>query len=89
MKFRIAPGTRCWQDFRPLDWPRPGDDPNTEFDVETLVNTVEDPPFTHVCRADGYGRRDWLGEAGGYGSGAIYVRAGDSETFIPVEGTKK
>lgn len=70
MKAKIKPGTPIFHDHWYLSWPWVSGgqqaNPDTVFDVELGSSGFE-------CRADGYGRRSWAGESGGYGSGAIHI----------------
>ena len=70
MRGRIKIGALISQDHAVGKWPatRTGDevDPDMEFDVEWNGKFWD-------CRADGIGRRSWLGESGGYGCGSIFV----------------
>jgi hypothetical protein len=50
-------------------------DPDMEFDAEWTGRWWD-------CRADGYGRRSWKGEAGGYGNGSIFVYSRDGVTIV-------
>lgn len=69
-KVRIKPGTTVAQDHMVGKWPttRSGDniDTNMEFDAEWNGIYWD-------CRADGYGRKSWDGELGGYGNGSIFA----------------
>lgn len=82
MKVRIKTGTLISQDHAIGRWPasRNGDDvdENMEFDAEWNGSRWD-------CRADGVGRRSWLGETGGYGNGSIFVHDKDGVEII--EGT--
>lgn len=70
LKVRIKVGTTVAQDHGIGKWPatKAGDDvdPNMEFDAEWNGKFWD-------CRADGYGRRSWKGETGGYGNGSIFA----------------
>jgi hypothetical protein len=37
------------------------------------------------CRADGFGRRTWLGETGGYGNGSIFVHDINGVAFADLD----
>ena len=84
-KVRINVGARCGQDHAFGRWPatRSGEDvdPNMVFDADWRYNHWE-------CRSDGFGRRTWLGESGGYGNGAISVFGRDGVTVLtaPTQG---
>lgn len=74
MKVRIKVGARVYQDRCFGQWPaclpprgHGAVDQKMEFDAE------QRPAGGWVCRADGFGRRTWKGERGGYGNGAITV----------------
>lgn len=76
-RVRINVGALVSQDQGVGRWPAnaAGDDvdPDMEFDAEWNGRWWD-------CRADGYGRRSWLGEGGGYGNGSIFVFAIDGVT---------
>jgi len=85
---RINAGVLVAQDFGCGRWPatKAGEnvDPEMVFDVEWMGTFWE-------CRADGFGRRTWLGEHGGYGNGAIFVFDRNGLTLLDQEpnvGTK-
>ena len=81
-RVRIIPGSLVSQDFGIGRWPatKAGDpiDPDMEFDAEWNFNHWE-------CRSDGYGRRTWLGESGGYGNGSISVHQQDGVEFVDLD----
>ena len=70
MKGKIKVGVAISQDHAIGKWPArcAKDDVDSDmiFDIEWKGNFWE-------CRADGVGRRSWLGEEGGYGNGSIFV----------------
>lgn len=80
MRAKIKIGTPIFHDHWCLRWPMvsggEATDPDKIFDVE------KEGQF-YVCRADGFGRREWDGETGGYGSGSIIVQ--DREALIEVK----
>lgn len=49
------------------------------FDVEELKGWGGDE---FELRADGYGRRSWLGEEGEYGNGCIHIRHLENLVFL-------
>lgn len=69
-RVRIKVGALVSQDFGYGRWPatKSGEDvsPDMEFDAEWTGEWWD-------CMADGFGRRAWLGEGGGYGNGSIFV----------------
>lgn len=69
---RIKVGATVVQDHGIGKWPytKAGDevDQDMEFDAE-----LDGSRKFWNCRADGYGRRRWKGETGGYGNGSILV----------------
>lgn len=80
-RVRINLGARVAQDRAFGRWPatRAGEDvdPDMVFDAEWNAR------FGYWdCRADGYGRRNWLGEEGGYGNGSIFAFGRDSVTLL-------
>ena len=81
-RVRIKSGSLVSQDHGIGRWPatRAGDpiDPGMEFDAEWNFNHWE-------CRADGYGRRSWKGEEGGYGNGSIFVHDRDGVEFCDLD----
>lgn len=74
-KVRIKPGVVVMQDHHFGRWPGTASgepiDPDTVFDAELVGETW-------ICRADGFGRRTWEGDPGGYGNGAFFVRGVNS-----------
>ncbi len=80
-RVRINVGARVSQDMAFGRWPATrvgGDiDPGMEFDAEWNAGVGY-----WDCRADGYGRRTWLGEGGGYGNGSIFAFGRDSVTLL-------
>jgi len=70
-KARIKPGSKLFVDFSVQVWPY-----GKGADVDTIFDVEKSPGFGgtgYELRADGYGRRHWLDEAGEYGNGSIFV----------------
>lgn len=70
-KARIKPGSKLFVDFSVQIWPY-----GKGVDVDTIFDVEKSHGFGgtgYELRADGYGRRSWLGEIGKYGNGAIFV----------------
>jgi hypothetical protein len=80
-RVRINVGAAVAQDMAFGRWPATragGDvDPDMVFDAEWNAGVGY-----WDCRADGYGRRTWKGEAGGYGNGSIFAFGRDSVTLL-------
>lgn len=78
---RINIGASIMQDMAFGRWPATRDgkevDPDMVFEAEWVANRGY-----WDCMADGFGRRKWLGEAGGYGNGSIFVLGEDSVTVV-------
>lgn len=78
-RVRIKTGATVSQDCKIGMWPATasGDDidPDMEFDAEWRGSWWD-------CRADGYGRRSWYGERGGYGNGSIFVHDRNGVTLL-------
>lgn len=76
---RINVGASVCQDHSYGCWPATASgkhiDPDTIFDVEW-------DGYMWECIADGFGRRSWLGERGGYGNGAFHVARFSGVTLI-------
>jgi hypothetical protein len=83
-RVRINVGAAVAQDMAFGRWPatRAGSDidPSMVFDAEWHAGVEY-----WDCRADGYGRRSWLGEGGGYGNGSIFALGRDSVTLVDDE----
>jgi hypothetical protein len=77
-RVRINIGALVGQDFGTGKWPATAAgedvDPDMEFDAEWTGEWWD-------CRADGFGRRSWRGEAGAYGNGSIFVFDINGVTF--------
>ena len=79
-KARIRTGSRFSIDFSTGVWPGwMTADVDKVFDVEEFKAGERDE---FELRADGYGRRSWLGEEGGYGNGCIYICRLENLIFI-------
>lgn len=78
-RVRINVGAYVGQDHAFGRWPysRGGEDidPDMVFDAKWDGRCWE-------CRADGHGRKTWLGEPGEYGNGCIYVTKFDGVTML-------
>lgn len=76
-RVRISVGALVSQDCAFGTWPATADgpdvDPSIIFDAEWMGRWWD-------CRTNGYGRRSWLGETGGYGNGSIFAYDIDSVT---------
>ncbi len=79
LRGRIKAGTLVSQDRAFGRWPFTHRDDNNKID---LVFDILDKTTYYECIADGYGRRNWLGEEGQYGNGSIYVRDKNGIDFI-------
>ena len=79
-RVRIKVGAIVSQDHAFGRWPATragGDvDPDMVFDAEYSGAGYWE------CRADGHGRRSWMGEEGGYGNGSIYAFGDDAVTVL-------
>ena len=80
-RVKINVGTLVSQEHGIGRWPatmaREDVDADMVFDAEWMGRYWD-------CRADGYGRRSWLGETGGYGNGSIFVHAANGVTMLDV-----
>lgn len=79
LRVRINTGALVSQDRGIGRWPATASgaevNPDMEFDAEWTGRWWE-------CSADGYGRRSWDGEVGGYGNGSIFVHSLDGVTIV-------
>lgn len=86
MKGRIKVGALVGQDHGYGRWPatKAGEDvdPGMVFDIEPMGQYFG-------CRADGFGRKTWQGECGGYGNGCITVFSKDDIEFLPSPSTER
>ena len=78
-RVRINVGALVSQDHGVGIWPatRGGEEVDSDmaFDAEWNGHWWD-------CRADGFGRRTWLGEPGGYGNGSIFVHNREGVTVL-------
>lgn len=76
---RIRRGALVGQDFACGRWPWARSD-EVDVDMEFDIEPQRDGRWD--CRANGFGRRTWAGETGGYGSGSITVFDADGVEFL-------
>jgi len=90
MQGRIKVGAMIGHDFRFYDWPACAP-PNSEYEDEEYQFVAKNPNmvfdvlwdgFRWECRANGYGRRAWEDEVGGFGNGPIFVKDYDDVEVI-------
>ena len=73
MKVRIKIGARVMQDRGFGRWPSCYPPSGCDFDPTMIFDAEKRRDGGWECRANGFGRRIWLGEQGGYGSGSVTV----------------
>ena len=78
-RIRINVGATVMQDRRCWAWYATKDGQEIDYD---MIFDAEWDGDGWECRADGYGRRSWLGEQGRYGDGRIYVNGRDGVTLL-------